>query len=275
MANIETHLPRVLQAALFTTLPHEWPEDLLPEISSAVQRSGEKVVVLDDDPTGTQTVHNVPVLTEWPVEALQAELESRSTTFYLLTNSRSLPLEEAQALNREIGQNLLEASRQTGHKFVVISRSDSTLRGHFPGEVQALDGALGGGYDSWLIILFFEEGGRYTINDIHYVQEGDWLVPAGQTEFARDASFGYHASNLREWVAEKNRRPGTSRDGRFYFDCRHPTRRAGAGHPNTDGLIQSRDMCRQRRQISARISRSFSCQVIVSSGEVASSVLLL
>jgi uncharacterized protein YgbK (DUF1537 family) len=86
---------------------------------------------------------------------------------------------------------------------VVVSRSDSTLRGHFPGEVIALAGVLGGDLDAWVIIPFFLEGGRYTINDIHYVAEGEWLVPAGETEFARDAAFGYGASNLRQWVEEK------------------------------------------------------------------------
>jgi uncharacterized protein YgbK (DUF1537 family) len=122
---------------------------------------------------------------------------------YLLTNSRSLPLAHAESMNAEIGGNLVEAAGQANRDFVVVSRSDSTLRGHFPGEVKALAGALKQNFDAWLIIPFFLEGGRYTINDTHYVAEGDRLVPAGQTEFARDAVFGYRASNLRQWVEEK------------------------------------------------------------------------
>src|SRR5574338_192124 len=120
---------------LIGLLPPEWPEDLLPDIQARVRESGRKVVVLDDDPTGTQTVHGVPVLTEWPVEALAAELTSDDPAVYLLTNSRSLPLAEAQALNRETGLRISLAQAQTGRRAVVISRSDSTLRGHFPGEV--------------------------------------------------------------------------------------------------------------------------------------------
>jgi len=188
---------------LLASLPAEWPEDLLPGIQAQVKASRRKVVVLDDDPTGTQTVHGIPVLTEWPVEALRSELANELPAFYLLTNSRSLSLARAEALNAEIGRNLLEAGRQADREFVVVSRSDSTLRGHFPGEVSALAKTLGQTYDAWLIIPFFLEGGRYTINDIHYVAEGEWLVPAGETEFARDAAFGYQASNLRRWVAEK------------------------------------------------------------------------
>lgn len=184
-------------------LPPEWPDNLLPEIQRHVRATGQKVVVLDDDPTGTQTVHDIPVLTEWPVDALRAELESAHPAFYLLTNSRSLTLPAAQALNNEIGRNLLEAARQSGRTFAVVSRSDSTLRGHFPGEVEALAAALETDFDAWLIIPFFLEGGRYTLGDVHYVAEGDALIPAGETPFARDAVFGYRASDLRAWVEEK------------------------------------------------------------------------
>jgi uncharacterized protein YgbK (DUF1537 family) len=122
---------------------------------------------------------------------------------FLLTNSRSFPLAEAQTMNAEIGRNLHQAAQQTGRRFAVVSRSDSTLRGHFPGEVEALATALGQEFDAWLLIPFFQEGGRYTIGDTHYVAEGDTLVPAGETESARDVSFGYRASNLRQWVEEK------------------------------------------------------------------------
>jgi uncharacterized protein YgbK (DUF1537 family) len=190
-------------ARLFAQLPPEWPQDLLPDIQEKVHASRRKVIVLDDDPTGTQTVHAIAVLTDWPVELLAAEQKEDAPALYLLTNSRGMPLPQAQALNRETGRRIAEACRQSGTDAVVASRSDSTLRGHFPGEVEALAQGLGGEFDAWLIVPFFKEGGRYTIDDIHYVAEGENLVPAGQTEFARDKTFGYQASNLREWVAEK------------------------------------------------------------------------
>ena len=185
------------------SLPTEWQIDLLPQIQTQVRASGCKVVVLDDDPTGTQTVHSIPVLTEWSVDSLRVEFENDLSCFYVLTNSRSLPLPGAQAMNAEIARHLREAARQANRDFVVVSRSDSTLRGHFPGEVEALANALEQNFDGWLIIPFFLEGGRYTIDDVHYVAEGDKLVPAGETPFARDSAFGYRASNLRAWVAEK------------------------------------------------------------------------
>lgn len=191
------------KTTLFATLPPEWPDDLLPAIQVQVAASQRKIVVLDDDPTGTQTVHDIPVLTEWSVELLRTELLNDDPVFYILTNSRSMPLPAAQALNREIGHNLMVASAQSGRAFVVVSRSDSTLRGHYPGETDALAAAIETQVDATLIIPFFLEGGRYTINDIHYVAEGEQLVPAAETPFARDAAFGYQHSNLCEWVAEK------------------------------------------------------------------------
>jgi len=197
---------------LLRTLPPEWPQDLRPLIRTQVRESNTKIVVLDDDPTGTQTVHGVPVLTEWSLEILRAELESDGPAFYILTNSRSLPLPEAQSMNLEIGHRLRQAAEKAGRRVVVVSRSDSTLRGHFPGEVEALARGLSQDFDAWIVIPFFLEGGRYTIHDTHYVDEGGRLVPAAETEFARDKVFGYSSSNLREWVQEKTENAISARD---------------------------------------------------------------
>jgi len=189
--------------AALNSLPPEWPDDLRPAIRHEVAASQRTLVVLDDDPTGTQTVHDLPVLTHWSVDVLREELARGTETFYLLTNSRSLPAQDAQQLNRAIGQNLTLASRLAGRAMAVVSRSDSTLRGHFPAEVEALAAALETPFDGWLIIPCFFEGGRYTIGNVHYAAEGDQLIPAGETAYAQDAAFGYRASDLTEWVAEK------------------------------------------------------------------------
>ena len=140
-------------------LPPVWHEDLLPAILSKIACSPASLVVLDDDPTGTQTVHDVPVLTNWKVQALVDEFSKGTPLFYVLTNSRSLQQDDAISLAREIGANVLQASRQADRSFEVISRSDSTLRGHFPTEVDALADAIGLQEAVLVIIPFFEEGG--------------------------------------------------------------------------------------------------------------------
>lgn len=188
-------MSKISKSALYATLP--------PEPVVTMEHSSAKIAVLDDDPTGTQTVHGVYILADWSIAALEAELREKAPCFYVLTNSRALPVAGACAVNSEIGRNLSLAAERTGVAFDVISRSDSTLRGHFPAETDTLAGALGGTIDGVLIIPAFLAGGRMTIGDIHYVADGDTLTPAGETEFARDPCFGYAASNLRDWVAEK------------------------------------------------------------------------
>lgn len=162
-----------------------------------------KVVVLDDDPTGTQTVHGVPVLTVWDTDTLAAELATATPAFFVLTNTRALPASEAVRINQEIGVNLRAASKETGRSFVVVSRSDSTLRGHFPQETDALKEALGIPQAAVLICPYFAAGGRVTMGDMHYLRQGEQCTPVSETEFAQDATFGYRSSNLREWVTEK------------------------------------------------------------------------
>jgi uncharacterized protein YgbK (DUF1537 family) len=180
-------------------------EGALEEIQRHVMESGRRVVVLDDDPTGVQSVHGVPVLTTWAVEDLRWALEQTSPTFYILTNSRSFPEQEAVALNREIVRNLLEAAG-SGTDFDVVSRSDSTLRGHYPAETDALAEVLEEGErgpDGLIICPAFFEAGRITVDDVHWVRRDGELIPAGQTEFASDHSFGYRSSDLKAWVEEK------------------------------------------------------------------------
>lgn len=194
-----------LDVGYLETLPPEWKNDLLPEIRSEIATSHYKIIVLDDDPTGTQTARDLPVLTTWTHDVLIEELRSSFPAFFILTNSRSLPEDEACALALEIGNEIRTASELTGVRVVIISRSDSTLRGHFPAEVDATAKSIGKQALPYLVIPFFLEGGRYTINDIHYVREGSKLIPASQTPFAQDAAFGFSHSHLKRYIQEKTK----------------------------------------------------------------------
>ncbi|MCY4538770.1 MAG: hypothetical protein OXE52_11145 [Chloroflexi bacterium] len=191
------------KSALFSSLPAEWELDLIPQIQALLRETRQKVFVLDDDPTGTQTVYDTVVLTNWSVDALRREMQSPDTICYILTNSRSVDAKRAAAINREIAYNLQAVSDLATRPFTVISRSDSTLRGHFPAETDALANSLAARPDGILIIPAFMAGGRYTIRGVHYVEEGDALIPAAATPFARDPVFAYANSELSKWVEEK------------------------------------------------------------------------
>jgi uncharacterized protein YgbK (DUF1537 family) len=192
-------------ADILGRLPQESEEDLLPAIREQFLRSQKTLIVLDDDPTGTQTCYDVTVLTAWSVDILMTELRKEPSIVFILTNSRSLPGHGATALAGEIGRNLVEARRKSGRDIAVISRSDSTLRGHFPAEVDALADALEMSDAIRVLVPAFIEGGRVTIGDIHYIREQDNLIPVAETPFAQDTVFGYKSSNLKQWVHEKTK----------------------------------------------------------------------
>lgn len=183
-------------------------QSLLPLLREAADRVPEKIIVLDDDPTGIQTVHDVHVYTDWGIESIRQGFAEENRVFYLLTNSRSFTVEETTRVHREIASNIAVVAKETGMPFQVILRGDSTLRGHYPLETllvrDTLENALSIHYNGEILCPFFEEGGRYTIGDIHYVDVRGELIPAGETEFARDKTFGYHASNLADYIVEKS-----------------------------------------------------------------------
>jgi uncharacterized protein YgbK (DUF1537 family) len=190
--------------SILDELVPEYADGAISErLRSALAASRRTVVALDDDPTGVQTVHDAPVLARWSVDDLASVLDDRLPLVFILTNSRSLNEADAVRLNRQIVANLLTAAARTGTGFVVASRSDSTLRGHFPAETDAIAAALGG-VDGVLLIPAFFEGGRMTLDDVHWVRDGERWVPAAETEFARDPTFGYAASDLKAWAAEKS-----------------------------------------------------------------------
>ena len=172
-------------------------------IREALARSRSKLVVLDDDPTGTQTVHDVRVCMDWSAATLRAALARSDPMFFISTNSRSMSRPEAAALAHELGRGLRAAAEQVGTGVVVASRSDSTLRGHYPAEVDAIASELPSPPDGLILVPAFFDAGRYTIGNIHWVDMGGRLVPAHQTESARDPDFGYAHGDLREWVEEK------------------------------------------------------------------------
>ncbi len=126
----------------------------------------------------------------------------------MLTNSRSLDPPHAGRLNREIGQAALEYCRSVGLQLSIVSRSDSTLRGHLFDEVIALNDAhqavMGRGYDGVLLAPAYFEAGRVTVADTHWARVAGTFVPVGETEFAGDDTFGYAASDLRDFIAEKS-----------------------------------------------------------------------
>lgn len=191
----------------FKTIPEVDREQTTAALQKELAQSNHKIVVLDDDPTGIQTVHGVSVFTDWDKSSIQAGFREEQPMFFILTNSRGFTEEETKQCHQEIAEHVQAVSKEEGIPYVLISRGDSTLRGHYPLETETLKQTIEAHsemkFDGEIIIPFFKEGGRFTINNVHYVQNGESLVPAGETEFAHDRTFGFDASHLGEWIEEK------------------------------------------------------------------------
>jgi uncharacterized protein YgbK (DUF1537 family) len=169
----------------------------------------KKIIVLDDDPTGVQTVHDINVYTNWDQKSIEQGFDEENSMFYILTNSRGCTENETINLHQEIAKNIIAVSKKKKKEFILISRSDSTLRGHYPIETEILKKLIETTsetrYDGEIIVPFFAEGGRFTINGVHYVKEKEWLIPVAETEFSKDKTFGYENSNLAAWIEEKTK----------------------------------------------------------------------
>ncbi|MGF1478129.1 MAG: four-carbon acid sugar kinase family protein [Cyanophyceae cyanobacterium] len=162
-----------------------------------------KIIVLDDDPTGSQTVHGCLLLMRWDVETLQLGLADDSPIFFILTNTRALSPTQAAAVTQAVIHNLKAAIAAQGvEDFLIVSRSDSTLRGHYPIETDVIAEELGE-VDAHFLVPAFFEGGRMTVDSTHYLLVDGVPIPVHQTEFAQDSVFGYHHSYLPDYVAEK------------------------------------------------------------------------
>ena len=178
------------------------------EIRRLRAEAGRRIAVLDDDPTGSQTVHAVEVVTVLDEAEYAAALADPGSTAFILTNTRSLAEHSAVEVTGDVAHALFRLGERQGFPVDVVSRSDSTLRGHVLAEVRAIDAAqrsvTGSGFDGILLAPGYFDAGRVTSGDVHWARDGDALVPVGETEFATDATFGYRSSDLKEFLSEKS-----------------------------------------------------------------------
>ncbi len=219
-----------LEAEVLAAFPAEVriPAALVADaVAESSAESPRMLVVLDDDPTGTQSVADLPVLTRWEIEdfewAYAHIVHSKcKPAVYVLTNTRSLDPAEAAARNEEVVRNALAAAgsgADSGLRLAFVSRSDSTLRGHYPLEPDVIAATVaevsGEATDGVVLVPAFPDAGRVTIGGVHYMrgtgEDAGTLTPVAETEFAKDATFGFANSDMAKYVEEKSQ-------GRFAAD---------------------------------------------------------
>lgn len=163
-----------------------------------------KIVVLDDDPTGTQTVKDLPVYTDWTESLLTDAFEQPNNMFYILTNSRALNALETTQLHQELSKNIENVSQKLNKPYLIISRGDSTLRGHFYLEPNVLNETATKPFNAVFYLPEFFEGDRYTYKGIHYLKEDNQYIPVSESEFANDTTFGFDSTSMADFIEEKS-----------------------------------------------------------------------
>ncbi|HJB10939.1 MAG TPA: hypothetical protein H9786_10500 [Candidatus Brachybacterium merdavium] len=168
--------------------------------------SDRRLLVLDDDPTGSQCVAGIDVAFDDDPALPVGVLTEPGSTCFVLTNTRALDEDEAVAMNRRILRGVLDGG-VPARGLHVVSRSDSTLRGHVIAEPLALAEELADHdieVDAIILCPAMIEAGRFTEGDIHYAMVDGTAVEVGETDFARDATFGFTHSDLREFLQERS-----------------------------------------------------------------------
>ena len=190
---------------------HQLAEHL--SLTDRMMRSHHRVLVLDDDPTGSQTAAGVPIATDFSPESIEWALREAAPTAFVLTNARALDENTTRELTRSIAQTATAVADRLGLQLSLVSRSDSTLRGHFPVDVDVLTDVSAAGTPHALVLCpAYPAAGRITRHGRHLVRSGpDWL-PVGDTAYARDATFGFSASTLPDWIEERSHGRWTASD---------------------------------------------------------------
>ncbi|WP_297967760.1 four-carbon acid sugar kinase family protein [uncultured Anaerovibrio sp.] len=202
-------MAKVLKSELFANIKAIDEAKVETALQEALKDFNKKIVVLDDDPTGVQTVHDISVYTDWSEASIASGFEEKNSMFFILTNSRAFSADYTKEQHTLMAQRIAAEAKKRNQGFMIISRSDSTLRGHYPLETETLRSTVEAAgcpaIDGEVMMPFFKEGGRFTIGNVHYVQEEDYLTPAGETEFAKDKTFSYTKSNIAEYIEEKTK----------------------------------------------------------------------
>lgn len=167
---------------------------------SSESSGGRRVAVLDDDPTGVQTLAGVRVLLDWTGNRVARALVAAHSV-HLLTNSRALASQDARATVASAAR----AVTSTVPGAMIVLRGDSTLRGHILEEYLALREALArDDFPPLVLVPALPSAGRVTIGGVQYLERDDGVrIPVHSSEFARDGPFAYASSRVLEWAEER------------------------------------------------------------------------
>jgi uncharacterized protein YgbK (DUF1537 family) len=159
----------------------------------------EPIAILDDDPTGVQTLSGARVILDWAEPRVEDALAS-ARAVHLLTNSRAYPPDEAAAIVRSAAAAVLSTAPNTS----LVLRGDSTLRGHVLEEYLAVRDAKGTeSFPPLVLAPALPSAGRVTVGGVQYLDRDGRRVPVHETEYATDPAFAYASSRLLDWAEQR------------------------------------------------------------------------
>ena len=232
----DTHRPSA-EEVLAAAPPVRHEPAAREHIRAAHAAAGRRIAALDDDPTGSQTVHDVSVVTVFEDAEYAAALAEPGSTCFVLTNTRSLPEDAAVELTSRVAGSLFTLGQTLGAPVEVVSRSDSTLRGHVLAEMQAIDAArrrvTGTGFDGVLLVPAYFEAGRFTAGDIHWAMVSGEPVPVGATRVRQGRHLRLHLVEPAGIRRREEQRHDHRGPGPLHLADRHPRGRTRPGrrHP--------------------------------------------
>ena len=170
------------------------------ENQSRGRSSVDRLVVLDDDPTGVQTLAGVRVLLAWDAPRIGSALSGRSAV-HLITNTRALRVERVQPLVEDAARAALDGVPDAR----IVLRGDSTLRGHLLEEYLGVREVISP--RCWPVLLLvpaLPSAGRVTVDGVHLFERNGVRTPLHETEYARDGIFSYDSARLLEWAEQRS-----------------------------------------------------------------------
>jgi uncharacterized protein YgbK (DUF1537 family) len=166
-------------------------------------------VVLDDDPTGVQTLAGIRALLGWDAERVGAALVG-TRAVHLITNSRALPPDRVQPLV----SGAACVAREAAPDARVVLRGDSTLRGHLLEEYLGVRSVVApGGWPVLLLVPALPAAGRITVDGVHLFVRDGVPTPLHETEYAADGVFAYASARLLDWAEERSDGLFSAHDG--------------------------------------------------------------
>jgi uncharacterized protein YgbK (DUF1537 family) len=173
------------------------------EIRAALVSSQKPLAAILDDPGCSQTVSDTPIYFNCAPETLDSTFSSDSPAALIFTDSRRMSPDDAASAAEQIGRHLAAAATKADVEPLIASVGDGALRGHYSQELEGLACGLGRDFDGVIVVPAFFETGWYTIDDTQWALQDDQLIAANKTESARDSTFGFRGSDLKQWIHER------------------------------------------------------------------------